>query len=150
MRLLSSTEIERQLIKGITYSDEALVKQTLKYYKTHQPKINDALVLHYAVKLGKVREVNLLLKYGIKPTAMNHLGLSALDICLIEMRNEQGGEIESWSQIALKLARKATERSKFTVSLLKLQKDQTVASQDWFNIHKFFHSHKVNFLNFFF
>jgi len=134
MIILSIEEIEQQLIKGITYSDESLIKQTLKYYKTHQPKINDVNVLHYAVKLGKVREVNMLLKAGIKPTAMNHLGLSALDICLIEMRNEQGAEIESWSQIALKLARKATERSKFTVSLLKLQKDQNVAQQDWFNI----------------
>ena len=131
MRELTQSEIEQQLIKGITYSDEALVKQTLKSYKTQQTKINDALVLHHAVKLAKVREVNMLLKAGISPTATNQLGLSALDVCLIEMRSEQGAEIQSWSTIALKLARKATQRSKFTMSLLKLQRDQAVASQDW-------------------
>lgn len=72
----------------------------------------------------------MLLKAGMSATALNHLGMSALDACLIEMRGEVGDEISEWLKIAKKLAQKATQRSKFTVALLKLQTDPNVKSQD--------------------
>ena len=72
----------------------------------------------------------MLLKAGMSATALNHLGMSALDVCLLEMREEMGDEITEWLKIAQKLAQRATQRSKFTVALLKLQKDPIVKSQD--------------------
>ena len=48
-------EIESILIKAITYSDENLLKQTLKVYKSQEIKLNDANILHHAVKLAKVK-----------------------------------------------------------------------------------------------
>ena len=51
----SQEEIESILIKAITYSDENLLKQTLKIYKSQEIKLNDAHILHHAVKLAKVK-----------------------------------------------------------------------------------------------
>ena len=125
-----NTEIQNLMVKAITYSDEGLLKMALRRYKAEKLKVDDAIVLHHAAALGKEREVNLLLKAGVCATALNELGISALDICLIEMRNEVGEEIDSWLKIAQKLSLRATQRSKFTVSLLKLQKDPRVNQQD--------------------
>ena len=50
-------EIESILIKAITYSDENLLKQTLKIYKSQEIKLNDANILHHAVKLAKVKVI---------------------------------------------------------------------------------------------
>jgi hypothetical protein len=124
-----NTEIQNLMVKAITYSDEGLLKMALRRYKCESLKVNDAIVLHHAAALGKEREVNLLLKAGLCATALNEIGVSALDVCLIEMRNEVGQEIDAWLKIANKLSLRATQRSKFTVSLLKLQKDPRVSQQ---------------------
>ena len=60
----SQEEIESILIKAITYSDENLLKQTLKIYKSQEIKLNDAHILHHAVKLAKVK-VNFIKKCPI-------------------------------------------------------------------------------------
>ena len=62
----SQEEIESILIKAITYSDENLLKQTLKIYKSQEIKLNDAHILHHAVKLAKVK-VNFIKKNAQLP-----------------------------------------------------------------------------------
>jgi len=39
--------------KAITYSDEKLLKNSLKIYKREKKEINDGLVLEHAVRLAK-------------------------------------------------------------------------------------------------
>ena len=51
----NSEKVERQIRKAITYSDEKLLKTALKAYKKEKLEINDAYVLHHAVRLGKLK-----------------------------------------------------------------------------------------------
>ena len=44
--------IENLIIKAITFSDDGLLKQTLKTYKSENIKVNDAKVLHHAAARG--------------------------------------------------------------------------------------------------
>ena len=74
--------------------------------------------------------MKLLVKAGINPSALDGKGLSALDVCLVEMANHQGSEIDSWFKIGLFLAQRAICRSKFTLALLKIQKDPRIFKQD--------------------
>lgn len=122
-------QIERHLIKAITYSDEILLKAALKKYKREKVEIDDAKVLHHAVRLAKTKEIRLLLKAGLNASACNAQGLSALDVCLIEMTNQRGSEIDNWLKISVFLAQRAICRSKFTITLLKVQKDPRIVKQ---------------------
>ena len=51
----NSETVERQIRKAITYSDEKLLKTALKTYKKEKLEINDANVLHHAVRLAKIK-----------------------------------------------------------------------------------------------
>jgi len=50
-------QVERLIIKAITYSDECLLKGALKKYKREKIHIDDAKVLHHAVRLAKTKVI---------------------------------------------------------------------------------------------
>ena len=51
-------KLERQIVKAVTYSDEKLLKTALKKYKREKLQIDDAAVLHYAVRIAKAKVIH--------------------------------------------------------------------------------------------
>jgi hypothetical protein len=71
-----------------------------------------------------------LIKAGLDISASNNKGMTSLDICLLEMASSSGSEIDNWLRISVFLAQRSVFRSRYTVPLLKLQKDPRVNKQE--------------------
>ena len=72
-----------------------------------------------------------LLKAGFNASVLNPLGISTLDVCLLEMRRLSGPELTNWFEIAIMVASRSVKRSKFTTTLLDLQKDKSMVKKEW-------------------